>query len=68
MACCVFAAYLFGLLWRSVRAVTGAVGTLSGRRPARVEVVAPGAVRTVVIPHELREPPERTKTSLLNQG
>ena len=53
MACCVFAAYLFGLLWRAVRAAMWAVGALFGRRPPQVDVVAPGAVRTVVIPREL---------------
>lgn len=58
VACCVFAAYMFGLLWRGTRAVAGWFAVLLGRRIAPEEdPVAPMARRSVVVPRELRPVP-----------
>jgi hypothetical protein len=56
MACCVFSAYVFGLVWRGLLAAANGVAALCGH-PIAVEPdpVAPPARRAVGVPSELRE-------------
>jgi hypothetical protein len=61
MACCVFAAWILGLVWRGMGVLVASAARLVGRRPPAPEPapVAPAATRRVVFPRGLTAAGER---------